>query len=158
MNRSKCNGYVSTLRDQLVLFTGRTHVDGEFTKKEDCWQHVITRGGNWAFSESRAVTLLVIGDLSTQRIIDQQNNRSGKVIFVANHRTNGHHICAIDDWILRTAERGVRGLPRYPLGGCGPGGSSSSTYTVAFAIRRSANNSGNLAPRCNGTRLGSESP
>lgn len=96
MGRPFCGGTVKTLRDQYVLFTGKTFVDGVHERKSDLQRSIAARGGRTAPDRSKALTLLVWGDLSTQHVVDPIFERSQKVVFVDNERAAGNHICLID--------------------------------------------------------------
>jgi len=97
MGRKSCNGTVERLPGHHVLFTGKTFVLGVHVFKSDLREMVTNHGGTNAPDRSRRVTLLVIGDLDGQVIVDPINQRSQKVVFVDEQRRDGNHICVVDD-------------------------------------------------------------
>ena len=80
-----------------MLFTGKTYVHGEHVFKPELRMMVTNRGATNAPDRSRGVTLLVVGDLDGQIIVDPINQRSQKVVFVDVQRRVGNHICVVDD-------------------------------------------------------------
>ena len=90
-----CSG-VSDLHGQTVLFTGKTHVYGQWETKAECGRRVRQSGGQWVPDESRKVTLLVMGELTNQIVTDPVLQYSAKILYVHDQRLLGHHICAVD--------------------------------------------------------------
>jgi hypothetical protein len=97
LGRRICEGIVSTVRGQLVLFTGKTYVHGKQAFRPALHQEVRDLGGKSATDVSRAVTLLVLGDLGGQKVVDPINQRSQKLVYVDEQRRTGNHICVIDE-------------------------------------------------------------
>jgi hypothetical protein len=96
--RPECDGYVDDLQGQLVLFTGKTRIEGEHVKRDELFQRVRQRGGRpLAGTRNRNVTLLVLGELSEDVVTDPVNLRSQNVVFVDAERRRGNHICMVDD-------------------------------------------------------------
>ena len=96
--RSECDGYVEDLQGQLVLFTGKTRIEGDHVKRDELFQSVRQRGGRpLTGTRNRNVTLLVLGELSEDVVTDPVNVRSQNVVFVDNERRRGNHICIVDD-------------------------------------------------------------
>ena len=112
-----CDGKVKVLRDQLTLFTGRTYIRGKHVTKANLQQTVLDRGGIVAPDQNRKLTLLVLGDLDGQRIVDPINHRSQKVVFVDEQRRLGNHICMVDGVVSPRCSTAVS------LGALSPGGS-----------------------------------
>lgn len=97
-NRSECGGSVESLQGQLVLFTGRTRIDGEHVRRDELAQRVQLHGGQaLAGTRNRDVTLLVVGELSVDVVTDPVNLRSQNVVYVDAERRRGNHICIVDD-------------------------------------------------------------
>jgi hypothetical protein len=90
-----CAGVLS-LHGHTVLFTGKTCFSGQWETKKECGRRVVERGAQSVDDESRKVTLLVIGDLSTQVVTDRVLQYSAKIIYVHEQRLRGRHICAVD--------------------------------------------------------------
>lgn len=97
MGRRECDGTIRTLHAQHVLFTGKTYVHGEHVFKPELRRMVRNCGATDAPDRSRRVTLLVVGDLDGQVIVDPINHRSQKLVFVDEQRRLGNHICVVDD-------------------------------------------------------------
>lgn len=94
--KSSCGGAVRTLRGQNVLFTGTVRIRGEHYKRDDLDPAVRNRGGTVAPDRSRKVTLLVLGDLDADRVVDPVNVRSQKLVYFEELRRSGHHTCIVD--------------------------------------------------------------
>lgn len=94
--RQWCGGKVRTLRDQHVLLTGKVWVKDRREIRDDLDWRLVGKGASIAPDRSRDVTLLVLGDLSGQHVVDPVNLRSRKVRFVAEERDRGNHICVVD--------------------------------------------------------------
>jgi hypothetical protein len=103
-----CDGWVWSLRDQLVFFTGAVTVDGERLLREDCRSMVLTRGGDWQTDYSRRVTLLIQGDLNPLVIHDPIRMRTKKLRAVADAERKGYHTCIVDQYGFAAL------LDRYP--------------------------------------------
>ena len=96
--RSECDGYVETLRGQLVLFTGKTRIEGKHVKRDELFPRVRKGGGRpLEGTRNRNVTLLVLGELSKDVVTDPVNLRSQNLVFVDEERRRGNHICIVDD-------------------------------------------------------------
>lgn len=95
MTWAGCAG-VETLHGQVVLFTGKTYMNGDWETKKTCGRVAEQNGATWVENESRRITLLVLGDLTTQIVTDMILRRSAKLIFVHRERGRGHHICVVD--------------------------------------------------------------
>ncbi|USQ81569.1 hypothetical protein NF556_07965 [Ornithinimicrobium faecis] len=96
--RSECDGYVEDLQGRLVLFTGKTRIEGKHVKRDELFQTVRKRGGlPLAGTRNRNVTLLVLGELSEDVVTDPVNLRSQNVVFVDAERRRGNHICIVND-------------------------------------------------------------
>jgi hypothetical protein len=91
-----CDGWVWTLRDQLVYFTGTMTIGGQRYLRDDCQTMVVTRGGDWQTDYSRKVTLLVHGDLDPRRVHDPIQMRSKKLRDAAEAELKGYHTCIVD--------------------------------------------------------------
>ncbi|HEY9476526.1 MAG TPA: hypothetical protein VIS06_22095 [Mycobacteriales bacterium] len=79
MRTRRCGGLVQTLRGENVLFTGTVTVDGEHLYRDHCHRRVVDHGGQWAADWSRAVTVLVHGDLTTN-VIDPDRGYGKKLV------------------------------------------------------------------------------
>ena len=97
MSARECGGLVRTLRGENVLFTGKVFVDGEHMDRVHCGEHVVDHGGRWVPRRSRAVTILVHGDLQAANVIDLKRGYSRKLVFAERVMTEeGLHIHVID--------------------------------------------------------------
>jgi len=113
MGRQRCDGAIEALRAQHVLFTGKAYVHGEHVFKPELRRMVKNRGATNAPDRSRRVTLLVVGDLDGQVIVDPINQRSQKLVFVDEQRRVGNHICVVDEpGLLRCWTDTARGVSR----------------------------------------------
>jgi hypothetical protein len=95
--RPDCQGLVPSLRDQRVLCTGTTLVDGERTHRK-VLHAAIREHGAQVVSGTRnsSITLLVVGDLPAG-VTDPVNHRSQNLVYVEEQREQGNHVCIVDD-------------------------------------------------------------
>lgn len=97
MNARECGGLVGTLRGEKALFTGTVTVDGSHMDRIHCRQRVLDHGGQVAPDRSRAVTLLVHGDLGARSLTDSEREYSQKLVFAEQMMSQGGmHIHVID--------------------------------------------------------------
>ena len=96
--RAPCVGVVTTLRDQVVLFTGKSRIAGEHVLRTRLFAMVRARGGQpISGTRSARVTVLVLGELLPEVVTDPVNVRSQNLVYVENQRRWGNHICIVDD-------------------------------------------------------------
>jgi hypothetical protein len=98
MGSASCRGTVSTLKGQYVQVTGRIHVNGVWWTQAEVKQKVRRMGGDFVSKGSRnkEQTLVIAGELPLH-VIDRKNRRSQDIVFVAEERTLGNHICLVDE-------------------------------------------------------------
>lgn len=94
--RSECQGQVESLREQLVLFTGRLQLSYGHMDRTAAHGEARSEGARIALDRNRSVTVLVQGDLEAGRVTDPVNVLSKKCVFVAEQRRTGNHICVVD--------------------------------------------------------------
>lgn len=91
-----CMGWVSSFRDQIVVFTGRVLVDGVRMTQRECGGLVELRRGSWVDYPTSDVTMVVHGDLTGSRVQDPDRHYSEKLVFAAKERGRGRHVHVID--------------------------------------------------------------
>ena len=108
--RVPCSGWVASLNGETVLYTGAARVDGERLERRTLEMHTRRLGGYVAPDQSRAVTVLVHGDLGVgRRLTDPRRGYSRKLVFVEKvMRELGQHIHVIDDMGFESL---LHGLP-----------------------------------------------
>ena len=122
MTRSgRCDGWVRTLRNEVVIFTGRVLVDEQRVSQRQCGSFVEALQGEWRDEPSSRVTLVVHGDLAGQRVVDPRRQYSEKLILAQEARFGGRHVHVVDaagfsDLLDRRPAR-CRRLRRAPGGG-----------------------------------------
>ncbi len=93
-----CDGALTRLAGELVLFTGTSTVNGDHMVRDTLWKHTLRLGGQVAKDRSRKVTVLVHGDLWGRKVADAKRGYSQKLVFVEETmRRFGLHIHVIDD-------------------------------------------------------------
>lgn len=99
MSPPGCSGSLTSLRGQVVLFTGTAHVDGSHMQRSTLAMHTRRLDGQVAPDRSHAVTVLVHADLGIgRRLTDMRRGYSQKLVFVEKvMRETGRHIHIIDD-------------------------------------------------------------
>lgn len=98
MSAGQCPGSLMSLRGEIVLFTGTAHIDGAHMQRTTLTMHTRRLGGRVAPGRSRAVTVLVRGDLGAGRLTDMRRGYSQNLVFAEKvRREPGHHIHVIDD-------------------------------------------------------------
>lgn len=89
--------WVETLRGHTLAFTGKVFIDGEWEYRENCVLMAKSRGANgWKTDMSGKVTLLIHGDLASQRVSDTTRNYSKKLRLADTLRRSGKAIALID--------------------------------------------------------------
>ena len=107
MGRGECKGLVESLRGERVLFTGKTHVDGEHLTRDNLSREVSDLGAMPIVgTRNKQVTVLVQGDLLRTNVTDPVLVRSQSAVFVDEQRIVGNHICIIDDYGISRLLRG----------------------------------------------------
>jgi hypothetical protein len=81
------------------MLTGKTRISGRHTLRTELRSRLLDRGARVLQdgTYNRRVTLMVLGDLTPERVTDPVNGRSKKLVFVDTARADGHHICVVDD-------------------------------------------------------------
>ncbi|GEL45067.1 hypothetical protein CHO01_01830 [Cellulomonas hominis] len=98
MTATDCSGWVATLRGETVLYAGTAHVDEGHMERRTLRMHTRRLGGSPAPDRSRAVTLLVHGDLGGRRLTDPERGYSQKLVFVERVMCErDQHVHVIDD-------------------------------------------------------------
>lgn len=94
-NQNTCSGYVSTLREQVVIATGKVSIRGEHEHRDTV--HILLRraGARVATKMSGQISLLIHGDLSGQVVTDQAREYSRSILKVLNEESSGHHVCVV---------------------------------------------------------------
>ncbi|NKX56277.1 hypothetical protein HGG74_17435 [Arthrobacter sp. E918] len=97
-NNYDCEGTVETLRGQRVLFTGKTFYRGEHRSRKQLEKDISMKGGfPQPGTRNVSSTLLVLGGLHPDVVIDGKNGRSQTLVFIDEQAARGNHICIIDD-------------------------------------------------------------
>jgi hypothetical protein len=91
-----CNGWVYSLKEQTICFTGRIVVDGEWMVRKKCDSRAGQCGAKSKSDFSRHVSLVVHGDLSTKSVSDTQRNYSDTLLGAEHEREQGHHVHVVD--------------------------------------------------------------
>lgn len=92
-----CSGWVDSLRDQELVFTGRVLVDGEWTHRDQCRAMAKARGARSDKTDfSGKITLVVHGDLASQVVQDEARHYSQTLVLAADRRERGQHVCVVD--------------------------------------------------------------
>lgn len=90
-----CTGWIRELRGHIVMFTGKTLVDGEWVFRKDCRSRSESLGAICQDSFSRKVTLVVHGELAGN-VKDADHGLSQKLLKVIESRRLGQHIHVVD--------------------------------------------------------------
>lgn len=94
---SDCPGWITTLRAEVVLFSGKVFVRGEHMERRLLRQHAQTAGGLIAPDRSEAVTVLVAGDMWTGPLRDGRRSYSQKLVYIEElMRRRRRHIHVLD--------------------------------------------------------------
>lgn len=96
MRGGRCDGWVRTLRDQLICYTGKVLIDGAWTTRDKCAERARLRGADWKNDFSQKITLVVHGDLASQAVTDPRRQYSKKLVGAARERDRGYHVCVVD--------------------------------------------------------------
>lgn len=96
MSRKQCDGWVHSLKGQMICFTGKVFVDGEWLVRRHCAERAQLRGAEWKEDFSRKITVVVHGDLASKVVTDQKREYSKKLVGAALERSQGHHVCVVD--------------------------------------------------------------
>ncbi|MGO1315678.1 MAG: hypothetical protein ACTMIR_01365 [Cellulomonadaceae bacterium] len=97
--RSACSGSISSLKSEIVLFTGKLHVNGKPLVRTKASILVRRMGvADVVTDESRRVTLIISGEQWTGPIEDPRRRYSGKLVKLEEwSRTTGRHVHVIDE-------------------------------------------------------------
>ncbi|MGL3805634.1 hypothetical protein ACSYDW_06000 [Paeniglutamicibacter sp. R2-26] len=96
-NNHDCDGTVKSLRGQVVSFTGKTFYRGEHRQRDDVMHDIRFRGGFPQKGKSnRRTTLLILGGLHPDVVVDKANVRSQTLINIDKQAAQGNHICIVD--------------------------------------------------------------
>ncbi|MET3721145.1 hypothetical protein [Arthrobacter sp. UYEF21] len=97
-NNHDCDGTVNMLRGQRVMFTGKTFYRGEHRQRKDLERDIRLKGGFPQHgTRNQSATLLILGGLHPDVVIDSRNTRSQTLVFVDTQAERGNHICIVDD-------------------------------------------------------------
>jgi hypothetical protein len=89
--------WVTSFRGHVLAFTGKVLIDGNWTIREDCGRMAETRGAaGWKPDMSGRVSLLVHGDLASQKVTDRTRRYSKKLILADKLRRSGKPVAIID--------------------------------------------------------------
>ncbi|PPF28424.1 MULTISPECIES: hypothetical protein [unclassified Rathayibacter] len=89
--------WIASLRGEVLAFTGKVLVDGEWTVREECVLMAERRGAlGWKTDMSSKVTLLVYGDLASSVVTDKTRHYSKKLALAERLRRAGMRIHVID--------------------------------------------------------------
>ena len=92
-----CSGWVDSLRNQELVFTGKVLVDGEWTHRDQCRVMARARGARADKSDfSGKITLVVHGDLASQVVQDEARRYSQTLVLAEERREQGQHVCVVD--------------------------------------------------------------
>lgn len=92
-----CSGWVDSLDQQELVFTGRVVVDGQWTHRNECRLMAKARGARADKTDfSGKITLVVHGDLASQVVQDETRHYSQTLVLAADRRQRGQHVCVID--------------------------------------------------------------
>lgn len=106
MGRKYCGGVVESLHGQYVLLSGKTYVDGKDLTKAQLRPIISQNGGRNAPDRSQAVTLVVWGEFQGS-VVDPVHSQSKKVVYAAQQRSWGNHICVVDSGGISQLLRGT---------------------------------------------------
>lgn len=96
--RAFCGGLVTTLKGQVVLFSGKSRIAGEHVFRTRLFAMVRARGGSpISGTRNSRVHVLVLGELLPEVVTDPVNVRSQNLVYVEDQRRSGNHICIVDD-------------------------------------------------------------
>lgn len=97
-NNYDCQGTVESLKGQRVLFTGKTFYRGEHRLRKQLEQDVRDKGGfPRSGTRNRNATMLILGELPPDIVIDHVNVRSQTLVMVDEQAAKGRHICIVND-------------------------------------------------------------
>lgn len=86
------------MKGQRVLFTGRTFYRGEHRLRKQLEQDVRDKGGfPQSGTRNRSATILVLGGLHPDTVVDHINVRSQTLVMVDEQAEKSRHICIVDD-------------------------------------------------------------
>ncbi len=92
-----CEGWVETLRDQEIVFTGKVLVDGDWTPRAECRLMARARGARADKTDfSGKISLVVHGDLASQVVQDEGRRYSQTLVLAQERRAQGKHVCVVD--------------------------------------------------------------
>lgn len=90
-----CTGTVASLVGQTVAFTGKVSVRGQWRKRDDLVDVLLSQGASYKSDTSNKVSLLIHGDLSGQHVVNEWLAFSKKLEFVRSGLASGIHICVV---------------------------------------------------------------
>ena len=92
-----CEGELTSLRGQTVLFTGTFRLDGQRVTRATLTTFAKAYGAEVVTDESHKVTVLIVGEAWTGPLHDERRRYSKKASFVegVEHKT-GRHVYVID--------------------------------------------------------------
>lgn len=77
-----CTGTVSSLVGQTVAFTGKVSIRGQWRKRDELVEVLLSQGASYKSDTSKKVSLLIHGDLTGQHVVNEWLNFSQKLEFV----------------------------------------------------------------------------
>lgn len=98
MSVRDCDGWVRSLHDQHIAFTGTIEIDGQRVVRADCTDRVYKAGAHYVADDfSNSLTLLVYGDLPANTVADTKRVYSDKLVSVQQARAQRRpHVHVVD--------------------------------------------------------------
>lgn len=94
-NECACSGRVTTLRNQVVIATGKVSIRGEHEHRDTVHALLERAGARVTTKMSGNISLLIHGDLSGQIVADQAREYSQKILDLLTEATSAHHVCVV---------------------------------------------------------------
>ncbi|ALE91414.1 hypothetical protein AOC05_02035 [Arthrobacter alpinus] len=94
-NDCTCSGRVTTLRNQVVIATGKVSIRGEHEHRDEVHALLERAGARVTTKMSGNISVLIHGDLSGQIVADQVREYSQKILDLLTESTSAHHVCAV---------------------------------------------------------------
>ncbi|MGW7568964.1 hypothetical protein ACWGJV_22135 [Streptomyces tendae] len=96
MARQACDGWVHGLKGQILCFTGKVVVDGEWLVRTECVRRARQRGATTKTDFSGGVGLVVHGDLTGKQVSDKRRNYSDTLVAAVHERGLGRHVHVVN--------------------------------------------------------------
>lgn len=90
-----CTGEVETLVGSVATLTGKVSLRGRRTLRSEVIDEIRWAGGKVKADASGRVDIVVYGDLTSQRVVDEIHQYSQKLEFVVKAMATGRHVCVV---------------------------------------------------------------